>query len=139
MHLKELYERSTAGLTSDRCQQVYNLLKRYSHIFSAGSRDLGRTDVIKHQIDTQGTRPVRQPPRRLPFAKREGQRAITEMSEQGVIEPSTSPWVSPMVLVRKKNGDVRFCVDYRKFNSVTRKDSYSLPRINETLEALARA
>ena len=58
MHLKKLYEQSTAGLTPDRCQQVYNLLKRYLHIFSAGSRDLGRTDVIKHQIDTQGARPA---------------------------------------------------------------------------------
>ena len=84
-------EAHAAGITPDRCQQVYNLLKRYFHIFSAGSQDLGRTDVIKHQIDTQGARPVRQPPRRLPFAKREGQRAITEMSEQGAIEPSTSP------------------------------------------------
>ena len=59
MHLKELYKRSTAGLTPDRCQQVYNLLKRYSHIFSAGSRDLGRTDVIKHQIDTQSATEVK--------------------------------------------------------------------------------
>ena len=56
-----------------------------------------------------------------------------------MIEPSTSPWASPVVLVRKKNGDVRFCVDYRKLNSVTRKDSYPLPRIDETLEALAGA
>ena len=61
------------------------------------------------------------------------------MSEQGVIEPSSSPWASPVVLVRKRNGDVRFCVDYRKLNSVTRKDSYPLPRIDETLEALAGA
>ena len=71
--------------------------------------------------------------------REEGQRAIAEMCEQGVIEPSTSPWASPVVLVRKKSSDLRFCVDYRMLNRVTRKDSYPLPRIDETLEALAGA
>ena len=58
------------------------------------------------------------------------------MLEQGVIEPSASPWSSPILLVRKKDGSIRFCIDFRKLNSVTRKDAYPLPRIDECLESL---
>ena len=90
-HLKDLYERSTTGLLPDQCQQVHNLLTRYSHLFSTGPQDMGRTDVIKHHIDTQGARPIRQPPCQLPMAKREeGQKAVADMDERGVIEPSTT-------------------------------------------------
>ena len=59
------------------------------------------------------------------------------MREQGVIEPSASPWSSPIVLVNKKDGTTRFCVDYRRLNNVTHKDSYPLPRIDDTIEAMA--
>ena len=59
------------------------------------------------------------------------------MLQQGVVRPSTSPWSSPVVMVRKKDGGWRFCVDYRKVNSVTRQDTYPLPRIDATLDSLA--
>jgi len=59
------------------------------------------------------------------------------MKYQGVIEESFSPWVSPAVLVKKKDGTLRFCVDYRKLNAVTVKDSYPLPRINDLLDQLS--
>ena len=137
-HLTALFEESSAGLTSLQAAELHNLLSRYASVFSSGPNDLGRTDLIKHHIDTQGANPIRQQPRRLPLSVREeAQQSIAAMLDQNVIEPSSSPWASPVVLVKKKGGGTRFCVDYRKLNSVTRKDSYPLPRIDETLEALA--
>ena len=79
----------------------------------------------------------RQSWRRLPVAQREdADNAVQDMSSQGLIDPSESPWASPIVLVRK-DGSLRFCVDYRALNSITRKDSYPLPRIDDTLDTLA--
>ena len=139
-HVKSLYERSITALEPHQHPSVYRLLCEYAHLFSKGPEDLGRTDIVKHRIDTGNAPPIRQTPRRLPLAKREeASQAIRDMREQGVIEPSTSPWASPIVLVRKKDGSTRFCVDYRKLNNVTHKDSYPLPRIDDTLESLSGA
>ena len=136
--MRELYEKSILGLDITQKEMLYNLLYEFSGLFSQGSHDLGRTDLVKHRINTGTAAPVRQPPRRFPFAKREeADKAIAEMKDDGIIEPSASPWSSPVVLVKKKDGSTRFCVDYRKLNSVTHKDSFPLPRIDDTLEALA--
>jgi len=62
---------------------------------------------------------------------------LTEMQAKDVIQPSQSPWASPVVLVQKKDGSTRFCIDYRKLNSVTQKDAYPIPRIGDTLDTLA--
>ena len=90
-----------------------------------------------HTIDTGDTPPIRQRYRRLPPFKRElVEEEISRMLELGVLEPSTSAWASPLVLIPKKDGKARFCIDYRKLNGVTKKDAYPLPRIDETLELL---
>lgn len=102
--------------------------------------DLGRTNLVRHVIDTQGATPVRQPPRRLPFHRREEvKQLLDKMLKQGIIEPAQRPWSSPIVLVPKKDGSTRFCVDFRKVNSLTRRDAHPLPRIDETLDALSGA
>ena len=64
---------------------------------------------------------------------------LEEMLQKNVISPSTSPWASPIVLVRKKDGSTRFCVDYHKVNCLTRKNAYPIPKIDETLDTLAGA
>ena len=139
-HLRDLYEASIDGLAPEQQRQVYNLLSEFSDVFSQGPHDLGRTDLVQHRIDTRGASPIKQPPRRLPLAnQQDASKAVEDMEKEGVIEPSDSPWASPIVLVKKKDGSTRFCVDYRRLNSVTRKDSYPLPRIDDTLEALSGA
>ena len=136
-HVRELYERSIVGLDETQEKMLYNLLCEFSGLFSQGSHDLGRTDLVKHHINT-GATPARKPSQRFPLEKgEEADRALEEMKADGIVEPSASHWSSPVVLVRKKDGSTRFCVDYRKSNSATHKDSYPLPRIDDTSEALA--
>ena len=103
-----------------------------------GSKDFGRTSLVQHRIDVGDSATIRAPFRRVPLAKQaEVDRMVEEMKEQGVIEPSHSPWSSPIVLVKKKDGSTRFCVDYRRVNDVTEKDSYPLPRIDDTLDTIS--
>ncbi|XP_019888240.1 uncharacterized protein LOC109611168 [Ooceraea biroi] len=98
----------------------------------------GNCNVIQHKIELTDSRPIKQTPRRIPLHLRaEVDKIIEGMKEQGVIEESQSPWVSPAVMVKKKDGTIRFCVDYRKLNDVTVKDSYPLPRIDDILDQLA--
>ena len=113
------------------------LVSEYQHVFSKDG-ELGRTKEVYHNIDTGNVKPCKQPPRRLPYHQRpEVEQHIENMLKTGVISPSSSPWCSPVVLVKKKDGSTRFCVDYRKLNSVTSKDAYPLPRIDDSLDALA--
>ncbi|GFY12392.1 hypothetical protein TNCV_284951 [Trichonephila clavipes] len=112
--------------------------QEFEDVFSRNSSDIGHTTVTQHRIDTADHPPIKQHPRRLPFAKQEKVGTLLrEMQENDIIEPSSSPWASPIVLVRKKDGSTRFCVDYRKLNDVTKKDSYPLPRIDDTLDTLS--
>ena len=83
---------------------------------------------------------MRQPLRRIPeVLKGVVDAEVSRMFEQGVVKPSSSPWLSPIVMVWKKDGSWRFCVDYQKVSSVTHQDAYPLPRINATLDSLAGA
>ncbi len=135
-HLSDLYNRSKGNLNIDQREELKKLLLEYQDVFSKDKNDLGRTGLIKHKIDVGTNAPIKQPPRIPPLAKREqASKEIKNMAEQGVIEPSNSPWVSPVVLVRKKDGSTRFCVDYRKLNAITKKDSYPLPRVETSLHA----
>ncbi len=137
-HMEDLYERSSKLLTVQQRGALRSFLIEYSDFFSRNPEDLGRTDMVKHHIVTGDALPIRQPPRRQPWEKRkEANIAVETLQEQGLIEPSDSPWASPIVLVRKKGGTWRFCVDYRKLSSVTQKDAYPLPRIEDTLEVLS--
>ena len=136
-HLDCLVQGASKKLTESELDVLTSLLSEYSDIFATPGGPLGRTDLIRHKIDTGDAMPVRLPPRRLPPAQREiANQEIDKMLEQGVVEPSDSPWAAPIVLVRKKDGTTRFCVDYRKLNNVTRKDAFPIPHIGDTLDTL---
>jgi hypothetical protein len=91
----------------------------------------------KFRIDTQDAIPVKDNPRRCnPWKEKEIAAHVEQMVKNGIAEESRSPWASPVVLAKKKDGSWRFCVDYRKLNSLTRKDAYPLPRIDDLLDAL---
>ena len=110
---------------------------KYQNVFAKSKYDLGRTTIVQHEIDTGDHPPIKQAPRRMPLAKKEVVRKEVEaMLQNGIIEPSVSPWSSPIVLVEKKDHSTRFCVDYRALNDVTRKDSYPLPNIQDCFDAL---
>ena len=119
--------------------QISELICEYADVFALNQSELGHTDFIHLSIDTGDSPPLRQPVRRIPFAlSAKVEEMVEEIEEQGVVQPSASPWTSPVVLVAKKDGSTRLCVDYRRLNSVTRKDVYPLPRIDDTLDSLAQ-
>ena len=120
--------------------QVQELLQRNLDIFATEKEPFGRTDLVQHEIVTTTDKPIKQAVRRTPFHLKEAAEAeVKKMLKKDVIEPSSSPWASPVVLVRKKDGTLRYCIDYRKLNAVTKKDSYPLPRIDESLDSLGTA
>ena len=125
-------------LLPEQSQKVERLLNQYSDLFSNGALDLGKTDIVEHKIETGDSLPIKQLPRRLPISLRSVvDNQIKDMLEAGVITESDSPWSSPIVLAKKKSGDWRFCVDFRRLNDVTTKDAYSLPRIEDMMDDLA--
>ncbi|KRX64334.1 Transposon Ty3-I Gag-Pol polyprotein [Trichinella sp. T9] len=138
----EAYERTLARAEcSARNPRVLRIfLRRYGKAISCGDANLRRTNLVQHRIETGGAQPVKLPPRRLPQSQREVvDHLIREMLHAGVIELPSGPWSSPVVLVRKKELSPPFCVDYRRLNAVTRVNAQPMPRIDDTLTALAGA
>ena len=121
------------------CQRadVVSLQHRFADVFSPLP---GRTMLIEHHIETQPGVTVRTRPYRLPAHKQEAvNRELDSMLKLGVVEESHSDWCSPIVLVAKRDGAVRFCVDYRRVNAVSKFDAYPMPRIDELLDRLGTA
>ena len=139
-HLTELYNHSIQDKDVPEQIAIKKLLIEYQDIFSQDEYDIGFTSLVEHAIDTGDARPIKQAPRKVPLAFRNDEaKAILQLLSQGLVRPSTSPWASPIVLVRKKSGETRTCVDYRKVNEVTVKDAYPLPRTQDCFDAVAGA
>ena len=118
--------------------QLASLLNRFGDSFSCGEWDLGLTNLAEHAIETGNAAPIKQHPRSVPLAHAEAEKqAIEYLKAKGVIRESTSPWASPIVLVAKKDGGVRPCVDYRRVNQLVKPDRLPLPRIQDCLDAVA--
>ena len=101
----------------------------------------GKTDIIQHEINLETIKPIALKPyyQRLPLEKEFIQDKIDKMLRQGIIKPSDSPWTAPVVVVKKKDEKLRFCVDYRQLNKVITKDQFPLPRIDDLLDTFGKA
>lgn len=127
-HLRDLYMKAVEDKRDEVKVAVADTLLRHPDVFSKNDEDLRRTSLVEHSINTGDSRPLRQPPRKVPPAfEGEEKTVIDTMQKQGIIEKSTSPWASPIVLVKKKNGKLRPCIDYRRLNAVTTADAFPLP------------
>lgn len=134
------FDLSNTTLSLVEQEKLQALLLQYQDIFAPTASQLGRTNIVQHTIDTGEAPPIRlRPYRTSPTQREEIDKQITDVLSQNIIQESVSPWSAPVVLVKKKDGTTRFCVDYRRLNEVTKKDSYPLPRIDDTLDALQGA
>ncbi len=136
--LQELYDRSVHGRDTDQADIIEELLHKHENTFAKSPDDLGRTNIIQHTIDTGDASPIRQPPRRAPKAfEGEEEKIIDQQLKAGIIQESTSPWASPLVFVRKKDGTTRLCVDYRQVNKCSKSfAAWCLPKVGDCLDCL---
>ena len=129
-------------LSSAEYQEAEDLIHEFSDRFRAPDAKLSRTDAVEHFIETKEghEKPIRDPPRKVAMGKKEFvEHQIDEMLRDEIIAHSKSPWASPIVLVSKKCGATRFCVDYRKLNMATKLDAYPLPKIDDCIDAMQGA
>ena len=118
-------------------QKVHDLMVEYQHLFALNDLELGKTSKVKHEIRLNNPVPFKDRYGRIPAHKfDEVQSHLQDMLKVGEIQKSVSPWASPVVLVRKKDGSLSFCIDLCKLNSRMIKNAYSLPRIKESLDCL---
>ena len=138
--MEAVLEDSLSEVDESQREDIKSFVLSYADLFAKSKLDRGKTHLVQHKIDTGDHLPIKQRPRHLPLRQREAEREeVGKMLQAGVIEPSSSPWASPVVLVTKKDGSIRYCIDFRQLNSITSKDSYPLPHPQDCLESLREA
>ena len=136
-HLQSMFEDAKKHLTAEQAELVRQALIEFAEVFAINDLDIGKFTALVHYIRTGQALPIKQCMRRTPLGFGTQERATLErMLEAGVIEPSQSEWASPPVLVRKRDGTWRYCIDFRAVNSVSANDAYPLPLIEECLDHL---
>jgi predicted aspartyl protease len=137
-HLKQVYTDACNNLNQDQQIELARLLAEYQDVFASDDFDLGCFTAVEHEIETGGAKPVKQRMRRTPacFAGEE-ETHLEKMLKAGVIQESTSNWASAPVLIKKRDGSVRWCIDYRALNDVTVKDVFPLPLIDDCLDTVS--
>ena len=130
----------TDTLAENDSAKLSKLISEYQDVFALNNSELNSTNLVQHHIETEDVNSIHQHARRIPFALREKvDKMVQDMLDQGVIQHSQSPWASPIVLVAKQDGTTRFCVDYRKLNTVTKMDVFPLPRIDDSIDILSHS
>ena len=124
-------------LTFQQQSEVSDLIREYSHLFPDVP---GRTDAVFHDIDVGDATPIKQHPYRVgPFKQTYMNEEIKYMKVNGIIEESDSNWSSPCILVPKPDSSFRFCTDFRKVNSVSKSDTFPLPRVDDCIDRIGKA
>ena len=124
-------------LSSEKQAELRDLLQQFKDVLSATP---GRTHAAECRIRTGASPPIRLPPYRLPHAYRDIVKTeLEEMERDGIIERSSSEWAFPIVFVKKKDGALRMCVDYRRLNAIAPADTYPMPRIDDMIDSLGKA
>ena len=119
-----------APLSREQQSRFIDLIYDYKEVFSLYDGDLGFCDALKHSIPTTTDKPVYLPHRQIPVQlQQEVRKCLESWLKQGIIRPSKSPYASQVVIVCKKSGEIRLCVDFRKLNAISIRDSFLLPRI----------
>ena len=134
-----MFDRARVGVWEDEAAALNILLIKYIYIFAEHGMDLRYFSAVKHVIDTKDAHPVKQTPRRTPlaFEGEEKKKNTLFFLDAGIISRGVSEWATPTVLVRNRDGTVRYCIDLRKVNAITVKDRYILPKKSECIDALA--
>ncbi len=124
-------------LSPDQQRESQQLIRAFPQVTKDAP---GQTHGIFHKIRTTDNIPVRQKPYRIPQAyRKQVMKELEDMEKAGIIQKSESEWASPLVIVKKKDGGLRLCVDYRKLNQITKFDAYPMPRIEELLDSIGNA
>ena len=138
-HVRKLYLDTLPYLDNgNQARRLRGVLTEYADVFARHELDIGHFNALMHYVKTGQACGRRQNMRRTPLGFEEVElKTLRSMKEAGVIEPSSSDWASPPVLVRKKDNTWRYCIDFRALNAVTVKDAYPLPRIDDCIDGLA--
>jgi len=119
---------------------LQQVLHEYANICTSSQTEISKTTLITHKINTENAAPISQKPYRMnPENEKFLNEEVERLLQAKIIRKSYSPWASPVVIVGKKGGDKRLCIDYRKLNTVTKVDSYPLSRIDDHLNSLGGA
>ena len=129
-----------APLTCEQQARLIDVIYNHTEVFSLFDRDLGFCDILKDSIPTTTDKPVYLPHRQIPVQlESEVRKCLNNWLKQGIIRPSKSPYASQVVIVRKKTSEIRLCVDFRKLNAISIRDSFPLPHVEEALQAVQAA
>ena len=124
--------------TEENKDKALNLLAEYHKNFALEDGEMGCTKAAEHKIEVKDPRPFKERQRNIPSGLLdEVKEHLNHMINMGAIKPSKSAWSNAVVLVRKKDGGLRFCIDFQKLNARTRKDAFPLPQIHDAIHALS--
>ena len=131
----EAMKNADKSLVSEQRVLLERLLRKHTSVFATSPTNLKRTSLMYHRMDIGDSGPVRQPMHRVPHEHISVLKAeVDKLIKAKAVVPSTSPFASPTILVKKKDGSMRICIDYRKLNTVTKKDAHPLSRIKDIFD-----